>query len=137
MDRTVATGTGYIGQYPPELAAVYEPLKMCPDELLLFMHHVPYDYVLHSGKTLVQHLYDSHYEGAATATTYAPQWVKLRGLVDEQTYVEETLALFQYQAAHAVVWRDAVSEWFQHMSGIADKLGRVGHYPNRIKKLNR
>ena len=132
MDRTVATGTGYIGQYPPELAAVYESLKTCPDELLLFMHHVPYDHVLHSGKTLVQHVYDAHYEGAATAATYAPDWVTLHGLVDEQTYTE-TLALFQYQAAHAVVWRDAVSEWFQRMSGIPDKLGRVGHYPNRIE----
>ena len=67
MDRTVATGTGYIGQYPPELAAKYESLKTCPDELLLFMHHVPYTYVLHSGKTVMQHVYDSHYEGAAAA----------------------------------------------------------------------
>lgn len=132
MDRTTATGTGYIGQYPPELAATYESLKTCPDELLLFMHHVPYDFVLHSGKTLAQHVYDSHYEGAATAATYAPAWMTLHGLVDEQVY-NETLALFQYQAGHAVVWRDAVSEWFLHMSGIADKQGRVGHYPNRIE----
>ena len=66
MDRTVATGTGYIGQYPPELAKIYESLDNCPDSLLLFMHHVPYDHVLHNGKTLVQYVYDSHYEGAAT-----------------------------------------------------------------------
>jgi alpha-glucuronidase len=56
MDRTVATGTGYIGQYPPELARQYESLATCPDELLLFMHHVTYSYVLHSGKTVVQHV---------------------------------------------------------------------------------
>ena len=132
MDRSVATGTGYIGQYPPELSAIYESLKTCPDELLLFMHHVPYDYVLHSGKTVAQHVYDSHYEGAATAATYAPAWMTLHGLVDEQVY-KNTLALFQYQAGHAVVWRDAVSEWFQRISGIVDKQGRVGHYPNRIE----
>ena len=54
MDRTVATGTGYIGQYPPELAAQYESLATCPDDLLLFFHHVPYNYKLHSGQTLVQ-----------------------------------------------------------------------------------
>lgn len=132
MDRTMATGTGYIGQYPAESAAAYESLKTCPDELLLFMHHVPYDYVLHSGKTLIQHVYDSHYEGAETAATYAPEWMTLHGLVDEQIY-NKTLALFQYQAAHAVVWRDAVSEWFQRMSGIADRQGRVGNYPNRVE----
>jgi alpha-glucuronidase len=132
MDRTVATGTGYIGQYPPELAAKYESLATCPDELLLFMHHVPYTYVLHSGKTVIQHIYDAHYEGAATAATYAPEWTKLHGLVDEERY-EKTLDLFTYQAGHAIVWRDAVSEWFLKMSGIADRDGRVGHYPNRIE----
>lgn len=132
MDRTVATGTGYIGQYPPELAKRYESLATCPDELLLFMHHVPYTHVLHSGKTVIQHIYDSHYDGAAAAATYAPRWQTLHGLVDEARY-QRTLVLFQYQAGHAVVWRDAVSEWFLRMSGIPDAKGRVGHYPNRIE----
>jgi alpha-glucuronidase len=132
MDRTVATGTGYIGQYPPQLAKIYESSDTCPDSLLLFMHHVPYNYQLHNGKTLVQHVYDSHYEGAALAASYAPRWRTLHGLIDDQRY-NETLALFEYQGGHAVVWSDAVTEWFQHISGIPDKLGRVGHYPNRIE----
>ncbi|MGA1984438.1 MAG: alpha-glucuronidase family glycosyl hydrolase [Acidobacteriaceae bacterium] len=132
MDRTVATGTGYIGQYPPQLAAKYESLATCPDELLLFMHHVPYTHVLHSGKTVIQHVYDSHYDGAATAATYATEWTKLKGLVDEERY-QKTLDLFTYQAGHAILWRDAVSEWFLKMSGIPDRQGRVGHYPDRIE----
>jgi alpha-glucuronidase len=132
MDRTVATGTGYIGQYPPEMAKIYESLDNCPDSLLLFMHHVPYDYVLHNGKTLVQYVYDSHYEGAGLAASYVPRWKMLRGLIDDQRYYE-TLALFEYEAGHAVVWRDAVTAWFQNISGIPDKLGRVGHYPDRIE----
>jgi alpha-glucuronidase len=132
MDRTVATGTGYIGQYPPELAAKYESLATCPDDLLLFMHHVPYDYVLHSGKTVVQHVYDSHYEGAETAATYAPAWMTLHGLIDDERY-NETLQLFEYQAGHAIVWRDAVTDWFQRTSGIPDKLDRVGNHPNRVE----
>ena len=37
MDRTTKTGTGYIGQYSPEVAAMYESLERCPDQLLLFM----------------------------------------------------------------------------------------------------
>jgi alpha-glucuronidase len=131
MDRTVATGTGYIGQYPPELARVYEALATCPDDLLLFMHHVPYTHVLHDGKTVVQYVYDSHYAGAAAAATYPVRWKELHGLVDEERY-RETLGLFTYQAGHAIVWRDAVSRWFERMSGIPDQLGRVGHYPDRI-----
>ncbi len=132
MDRTVATGTGYIGQYPPELARVYESLATCPDELLLFMHHVPYTHVLHDGRTLIQYVYDSHYAGAATAGTYASRWEGLRGLIDEDRY-QETLRLFEYQAGHAVVWRDAITEWFERISGIPDQQGRVGHYPGRIE----
>ena len=109
MDRTVATGTGYIGQYPPELAKVYETVNTCPDDLLLFMHHVPYTHVLHDGKTVVQYVYDAHYEGAATAQTYAPRWQTLHGLIDDERY-NQTLTLFTYQAGHAIVWRDAVTE---------------------------
>jgi alpha-glucuronidase len=132
MDRTVTTGTGYIGQYPPELAKVYEDVNTCPDDLLLFMHHVPYTQLLHDGKTVVQFVYDAHYEGAATAQTYAPRWQTLKGLVDDERY-EQTLKLFTYQAGHAIVWRDAVTRWFQKESGIPDKLGRVGNYPDRIE----
>jgi len=132
MDRTVATGTGYIGQYPPGLARIYESLASCPDELLLFMHHVPYDYVLHNGKTVVQYVYDEHYAGAATAAMYPIRWEQLQGLVDDQRY-DEILNLLTYQAGHAVVWRDAVNQWFERVSGIPDKLGRVGHFPGRIE----
>ena len=132
VDRTVATGTGYIGQYPPELAKIYEPLSICPDELLLFMHHVPYNYVLHNGETLVQYVYDAHYAGAATAATYPVRWQQLHGLIDDERY-GEILSLFTYQAGHAIVWRDAVDQWFARISGIPDKLGRVRHFPGRIE----
>jgi alpha-glucuronidase len=132
MDRTVATGTGYIGQYPPELAAKYESLKSCPDNLLLFMHHVPYTYVLHDGKTVVQYVYDTHYDGAKIAASYPVEWARLKGLIDDERY-QKTLTMLNYQAAHADVWRDAVDQWFQKMSGIDDKLGRVGHDPDRIE----
>ncbi len=132
MDRTVATGTGYIGQYPPEVANMYESLATCPDQLLLFMHHVPYTYKLHSGKAVIQHIYDAHYDGAASAAKFVSDWQGLKGLVDDERY-EKVLALQQYQAGHADVWRDAVNQWFYKMSGIADTKGRVGHDPDRIE----
>src|SRR5271170_2269900 len=132
MDRTIATGTGYIGQYPPELAKVYESLASCPDDLLLFMHHVPYTHVLHSGKTVIQHIYDSHYEGAAGVAQLYADWTTLKGRVDDERF-DKVLGLLQYQAGHAIVWRDAVSNWFLRMSGIPDAKGRVGSYPDRIE----
>jgi alpha-glucuronidase len=132
MDRTVATGTGYIGQYTPAVARMYESLATCPDDLLLFLHHVPYTYVLHSGKTVIQYLYDSHYEGADAVEGYVRGWKSLRGQVDDQRY-REILAQLEYQAGQAEVWRDAVSNWFLRASGIPDAKGRVGNYPGRIE----
>jgi len=132
MDRTVATGTGYIGQYPPELAREYESLATCPDNLLLFMHHVPFIHVLHSGQTVIQQIYDFHYEGASDAAQLYSDWKTLKGRIDDQRY-EQVLTLQQYQAGHAIVWRDAISMWFYRMSGIPDAKGRVGNYPDRIE----
>jgi alpha-glucuronidase len=132
MDRTVATGTGYTAEYHPPVSDMYESLQTCPDELVLFFHHVPYDYVLHSGKTLIQHVYDTHYAGVEQVQEFVEQWQSLKGKIDEQRY-NETLARLEYQVGHATEWRDAVCQWFFKMSGIPDKYNRVDNDPNRIE----
>jgi alpha-glucuronidase len=132
MERTVAHGTGYTGQYRPFVYKMYESLETCPDELLLFFHHVPYTYKLHSGKTVIQYLYDAHYQGAETVDNYARQWKSLRGHVDDRRY-HEVLEQLQYQSGQADVWRDAVNNWFKRASGIPDAKGRVGHHPGRFE----
>lgn len=135
MDRT-ARGTGYIQQYPPPLAARYESLATCPDDLLLFFHHVPYDFRLHNGKTLVQSIYDAHYASAREAASYETRWLALKSRMDDgakDERFEQVLALFRYQAGHAQVWRDAVNDWFHRVSGIEDARGRVGHPSGRIE----
>jgi alpha-glucuronidase len=132
MDRSVATGTGFIGQYRPPVAANYEALETCPDDLLLFMHHVPYTHKLHSGKTVIQHFYDTHYDGAEKAGQFPEHWRKLKSLIDGQRY-REVLERLEYQAGHAQVWRDAICRWFHKRSGIPDETGRVGSYLNRFE----
>ena len=132
MDRTVATGTGYIGQYHQPVAAMYESLATCPDNLLLFMHHVPYTYKLHFGQTVIQYIYDSHYWGATAAANLITQWKTLQGRIDDERY-NDVLQRLTYQAGHAIVWRDAICEWFLKTSGIPDEKGRAGHHPNRIE----
>jgi alpha-glucuronidase len=124
MDRTAATGTGYVGQYPPAVQKLYESAADCPDTLLLFFHHVPYPHVLHSGKTVIQHIYDSHYEGAERAADFVSQWEALQGHIDEERY-RDILARLRYQAGEAVVWRDAIGNWIYRLSGIPDAKGRV------------
>jgi len=131
-DRTVATGSGFAGQYPPEVASLYENPATTPDELLLFFHHVPYAYRIHSGKTVIQHIYDSHYDGAARAAQFVNEWASFKDRVDPALY-DDVLARLQYQAGHAIVWRDAIVQYFLKLSGIPDDQGRAGHYPGRLE----
>jgi alpha-glucuronidase len=131
-DRTLATGSGFVGQYPPEVAHLCESLATCPDNLLLFFHHVPYTYKLHSGQTVIQYIYDSHYQGAMQAAQLAREWASLQGRVDPVLY-KDVQARLVYQAGHAIVWRDAIVQYFLKLSGIPDEKGRAGKYPGRLE----
>jgi alpha-glucuronidase len=131
-DRSVATGSGFAGQYPSQPAKIYEDRATTPDDLLLFFHHVPYTYKLHDGKTVIQYIYDSHYDGAAQAAQFVDEWATLKDRVYPALY-EDVRARLEYQAGHAIVWRDAVVQYFLKLSGIPDAQGRAGHYPGRLE----
>ncbi len=127
VDRTVATGTGYAGQYPEPWASVYEDVATCPDELLLFFHHVPYGHVLASGTTVVQHIYDSRADAVAALDGVEAAWESLADLVGTvvpesfDARVRERLA---EQRRSAAEWRDQVRTYFWRKSGVADASGR-------------
>ncbi|GGH49885.1 xylan alpha-(1-_2)-glucuronosidase [Paenibacillus silvae] len=123
VDRTVKSGTGYTSQYHPENAARYESLETCPDELILFFHHVPYTHVLHSGKTVIQHIYDTHFEGVEQAEALAETWRELEGKVDPVIY-SKVAELQAEQAEHAKEWRDMINTYFYRKSGIQDEHAR-------------
>ncbi|KQO04643.1 alpha-glucuronidase family glycosyl hydrolase [Paenibacillus sp. Leaf72] len=120
VDRTVQSGTGYSAQYMGANAEIYNSLEHCPDELLLFFHHVPYTHVLHSGKTVIQHIYDTHFEGVERAVQLLTAWSSLQGRMKEGLYtqVEERL---REQARHAEEWRDQINTYFLRKSGIEDE----------------
>ncbi|EKV12887.1 Alpha-glucuronidase [Penicillium digitatum] len=132
MDRTVANGTGFSGQYPDEIAAMYENIETTPDALLLWFHHVKYLHRLHSGKTVIQHFYDEHYSGAETAQTFLTQWESLQDKIDAERY-HHVRHFLDYQSGHSIVWRDAINNFFYNLSGIPDQAKRVGHHPWRIE----
>ncbi|KAJ6107364.1 hypothetical protein N7523_008687 [Penicillium sp. IBT 18751x] len=135
MDRTVSNGTGFSGQYPDEIAAMYEDLSTTPDDLLLWFHHVNYTHRLHSGKTVIQHFYDAHYNGAESAQDFLTRWESLKGKIDEERY-NHIRHRFDYQTGHSIVWRDAINNYYHNLSGISDSANRVGHHPWRIEAEN-
>jgi len=132
MDRTVVNGTGFSGQYPPEIFSMFENIDTTPDNYLLWFHHVNYTHTLHSGKTVIQHFYDAHYSGAETANTFAKLWESLEGKVDSERFAHVSYRQ-TYQAQHAIVWRDTINTYYNNLSGIPDAAGRVGHHPWRIE----
>ncbi|KAJ5223536.1 hypothetical protein N7468_008078 [Penicillium chermesinum] len=132
MDRTVSNGTGYTSQYPDEIAAKYENVETTPDHLLLWFHHVNYTHRLHSGKTVIQHFYDAHYDGAESAQDFLDQWNSLKGKVDSERFSHIRRRL-EYQAGHSIIWRDAINGFYYNLSGIPDARKRVGNHPWRIE----
>lgn len=123
VDRTMKTGTGYVGQYQGANVDLYESVTTCPDELLLFFHHVPYTHTLHSGKTVIEHIYDSHFEGVEQADQLKEMWQSLEGKIDDSRHGQVADRLHE-QALHAREWRDIINTYFYRKSGIPDRLQR-------------
>ena len=121
-DRT-DNGTGYVSQYREENKKMYENVETCPEELLLFFHRLPYNYVLKNGKTVIQHIYDTHFEGADEAAKLLEEWKSLEGLISKDVY-ERALERFIHQAEHSKEWRDVINSYFFRKTGIKDLQGR-------------
>ena len=123
VDRT-DKGTGYAQQYYPENAKLYNDPNTCPEELLLFFHHIPYTWKLKTGKTLIQHIYDSHFQGEEEARGLAADWDSLKDAVPEEVY-KRVKERFDLQLDNAREWRDQVNSYFYRKCGIPDEKGRT------------
>jgi alpha-glucuronidase len=122
VDRT-DNGTGYTSQYHPYLRALYSNPDTCPEELLLYFHRLPYTYTLKSGKTLLQHIYDTHFEGAEDVEGFIETWDGLQPLLPESAYYS-VAARLKRQLVNAREWRDVINTYFYRKSGIPDRQGR-------------
>lgn len=123
VDRT-DNGTGYVRQYFEPNASIYNDIKTCPEELLLFFHHVPYTHRLSTGRTLIQHIYDTHFEGVTKVEEMIDAWKQLKGFLPESVWenVRERMAR---QLSNANEWRDQVNSYFYRKSGIPDEKRRT------------
>ncbi len=122
VDRT-DKGTGYALLYNEPNASMYNSPEDCPDELVLFFHHLPYTHKLHSGKSVIQHIYDTHFEGYEEAKALAAKWDTLKGRVADEIF-ENVKERFGRQLVNAREWCDQVNSYFYRKSGIEDEKGR-------------
>lgn len=123
VDRS-STGTGYAQQYNEPNASMYENMDTCPEELLLFFHHVPYSYQLKTGKTLIQHIYDTHFEGAGDVEKMVAEWESLKEFLPEKIY-QRVLQRFEHQKEHSKEWRDQINSYFYRKSFVEDEKHRT------------
>lgn len=123
VDRSVRSGTGFAGQYRPENARRYETVETCPEELLLFFHRIPYTHVLKSGKTLIQHIYDTHFLGVEQVEEMIEKWKGLEGKINPETFFH-VLERLEGQLVDAKEWRDVLNTYFYRLTHIPDIHGR-------------
>jgi alpha-glucuronidase len=123
VDRT-ASGSGYTTQYPEPIADVFESPVQCPDELLLFFHHLPWEYELSDGTTIIQQLYDNCFDGVEEVRDLRDRWRSLNGDVDEQRY-QHVAERFDEHVVQAERWCDTLVSFFYEYSQISDKKNRV------------
>lgn len=119
IDRTIETGTGYVKQYNEPLCSLYNNKESCPDELKLFFHHLPYDFILNNGKTIIQFIYNTHFEGGEEVVRFIEKWKELKGIIPDDIF-NETLELLYIQNASTKEWRDIINAYFHRISGIED-----------------
>jgi alpha-glucuronidase len=114
FDRT-ASGSDALAQYAPEVARAWGDLATCPDDLLLWFHHVPWDYRMRSGRPMWDELCLRYQRGFDEVQAMARQWDALRGLVDPERFAR-VAARFRQQAEETAVWRDGCLQYFQQFS---------------------
>jgi alpha-glucuronidase len=85
---------------------------------------VPYSHVLHSGKTVIQHVYDTHFEGVERVEAMIRAWSEVSKLVDARLS-ERVAERFAEQLRSATEWRDQVNTYFLRKSGVPDERGRT------------
>lgn len=107
-----ATGSNAVAQYAPVLAALWGNPDTCPENLLLWFHHVPWDHRMKSGRPLWDELCLRYQQGVDEARAMQRAWASLAGRIDAERFTAVQQRL-QRQADDAVIWRDACLLYFQ------------------------
>ena len=114
FDRTL-TGSANVKQYPDELCRLYNDINTCPENLLAWFHHVPWDHKMKSGRTFWDELCHKYDDGVHEARRFLAIWDAIQPYVDAQRF-EEMQSKLRIQARDSEWWRDACLLYFQTFS---------------------
>ena len=114
FDRT-ETGSNAVSQYHAPVRDRFANLNTCPEEFLLWFHHLPWDYRMRSGRAMWDELAFHYQRGVNWTRTARKDWDALAGVIDSERHAEVAKKL-AIQERDAVWWRDAVLLYFQTFS---------------------
>ena len=120
IDRT-AQGTGYLMQYPESFRKKYEDAETCPDLMLLFYHRLPYSFRMKDGRTLIQRIYDDHFEGLQETEEMASVIRSIPFPGPDREVIDVRMDM---QLKNAREWCDIINTFFHRLSGMDDEKGR-------------
>jgi alpha-glucuronidase len=114
FDRS-STGSNAVSQYFPELRNVFEKVETCPENLLLWFHHVPWDYRLKSGRSIWEEICIKYNDGVNSVKEMENEWSMVKNVIDNERFLK-VKSLLALQEEHAKIWRDACLLYFQTFS---------------------
>lgn len=114
FNRTI-TGSDAVSQYFTALNNIYNDISTCPENLLMWFHHVPWNYKMNDGKTMWNALCYKYDSGVQQVREYQKVWDRMEQYIDYKRF-EEIQSKLKIQARDAVWWRDACLLYFQTFS---------------------
>ncbi|ROH94161.1 alpha-glucuronidase [Chryseobacterium cucumeris] len=130
------TGSNAVSQYFPPLNERYGNISTCPENLILWFHHVPWDYTMKDGKSLWDELCYTYDSGVKKVRDYQKTWDRMEPYIDKQRFTDVQSKL-KIQSKDAVWWKDACLLYFQTFSKkpIPYDIERPVHQLEDLKKI--
>jgi alpha-glucuronidase len=130
-----SSGSNAVEQYAEPLQSMFNDPVLCPNEYLLWFHHLPWDYQLINGRELWDELCHKYSEGVEQVKLFQQLWDKMDGKTDKKRY-QEVKEKLEIQLKEAIWWRDACLLYFQTFSQrpIPYGLDKPIHQLNELKK---
>lgn len=127
FDRT-KKGSDAVDQYHEPLASEFNDVNTCPENYLLWFHHLPWDYKMKDGQRLWDALCHHWDTGVRQVRAFQACWEKAQPFVDHARFIAVQSKLSE-ECANAILWKDACIQYFQQFSGmpIPDGVDRPVH----------
>ncbi|MDR0349687.1 MAG: alpha-glucuronidase [Tannerella sp.] len=130
------TGSNAVFQYPEDLARQYNNVESCPENCLLWFHHVAWNHTMKSGRTLWDELCYAYDQGVRQVREFQKTWDRMEKQADPQLF-KDVQSRLRIQMRDAVWWKDACLLYFQEFSGmpIPCDIERPVHSLDALRKV--